>query len=78
MSMIQPFFLKDLASVKNLLGVFSYYLKYSGLKPNFSKCQIAGIKSLKDVEVVVHGIKCVNLKLNIAGVNTDRKSTHRL
>ena len=31
------FFLKDLASVKKLLNIFSHYSKFSGLKPNFSK-----------------------------------------
>ena len=55
---------KDLASVKNLLKIFSYYSKFSGLKPNFSKCKIDEIGSLKGVEVVVGGIKCVNLKVN--------------
>ena len=58
------FFLKDLASVKKLLDIFSYYSKYSGLKPNFSKCEIDGIGFLKGVEVAVSGIKCVNLKIN--------------
>ena len=58
------FFLKDLASVKKLLDIFSYYSKFSGLKPNFPKCEIAGIGSLKGVEVAVCGIKCVNLKVN--------------
>ena len=37
------FFLKDLASAKKLLDIFSYYSEYYGLKPNFSKCGIAGI-----------------------------------
>ena len=45
------FFLKDLASVKSLLDIFSYYSKYSDFKPNFSKCEIAGIRSLKGVEM---------------------------
>ena len=58
------FFLKYLASVKKLLDIFFYYSKYSGLKPNFSKCGIVGIGSLKGVEVTVCGIKCVNLKVN--------------
>ena len=44
------FFLKDLASVKKLLNIFSYYSK-------FSKCEIAGIGSLKGVEVAVCGVK---------------------
>ena len=48
------FFLKDL----------SYNSKYSGLKPNFSNGEIAGIGSLKWVEVAVCGIKCLNLKVN--------------
>ena len=59
------FFLKHLASFKKLLDIFSYYLKFSGLKPNFSKCEIAGIGFLKGVKVAVCGIKCVNLKANI-------------
>ena len=44
------FFLKDLASVKNLLYIFYYYSKYSVLKPNFSKCEIVGIWSMKGVK----------------------------
>ena len=58
------FFLKDLASVKNLLDVFSHYSKYSGLQLIFSKCEITGIGSLKGVEVAVCGIKFVKLKVN--------------
>ena len=56
------FFLKDLASVKKLVNIFSYYSKFSGLNPNFSKCGIVGIGSLKGVEVAVCGKKCVKLK----------------
>ena len=40
------FSLKDLASVKKLLNIFSYYSKFSGLKPNLFKCEIARIRSL--------------------------------
>ena len=57
-------FLEDLASVKILLAIFPYYSKYSGHKPNFSKFEIAGIGSLKGIEVAFCGIKCVNLKIN--------------
>ena len=57
-------FLKDLASVKKLPDLFSYYSKYSDLKLNFFRCEIAGIGSLKEIEVAVFGIKCVNLKVN--------------
>ena len=66
------FFLKDLTSVKKLLDIFSYYSKYSGLKPNFSKSEIAGIGSLKGVQVAVWGIKrkskYVN-NINILGIH---------
>ena len=58
------FFFKDLVSVKKLLDIVSYYSKYCGLKPNFSKCEIAGIGSLKGVEVAACSIKCVNLKVS--------------
>ena len=68
------FFLKDLASVKKLLDIF-YYSKYSRLKPNFSKCEIAGIGSLKGVEVAVCGIKCVNSKVNTIKIHTIISST---
>ena len=42
------FFLKGLSSFKKLLAVFSYYLKYSSLKLNFSKCEIAGLSPWKE------------------------------
>ena len=58
------FFLKDLASVKKSVDIFSYHLKYSGPKPNFSKCETAWIGSLKGIEAAVCGIKCVRLKVN--------------
>ena len=58
------FFLKNLASLKKLLNIFSYYSTFSGLKPNFFKCKIAGIGSLKGVEVAVCSIKCVKLEVN--------------
>ena len=58
------FFLKDLASVKNLLDIFFYYSKYSGITPSFSKCEIAGIASLKEVEKADCAINCDNLKVN--------------
>ena len=48
--------------IKKLLDILSDYSKYSDLKPNFSKCEIAGMGSLKGVKVAVCGTKCVNLK----------------
>ena len=62
------FFLKDLASVRKLPDIFSYYSKYSGLKPSLSKCEITGIGSLKVVEVAACGVKCVKLKVNTSQI----------
>ena len=58
------FFLKNLLSVKKLLDIFSCYLKHSGRKSNFSKCEIAGTGFLKGNDVTVCGIRCVNLQVN--------------
>ena len=37
------FFLKDIESVKKVMNIFDTFSIYSGLKPNKSKCEIAGI-----------------------------------
>ena len=41
------FFLKDKESVKKIMNIFYTFSIYSGLKPNKSKCEIAGIGILK-------------------------------
>ena len=46
--------------IENRDMYFFLYTAYAG----DSKCEIAGIGSLKGVEVAVCGIKCVNLKVN--------------
>ena len=45
------FFLKDKESVKKVMNVFDTFSIYSGLKPNKSKCEIAGIGILKGVSM---------------------------
>ena len=55
------FFLKILASTKELLNTISLFSLLSGLKPNLSKCEIAGIGLLKGVKVAVCGVKCIDL-----------------
>ena len=55
------FFLKNAESIKNLLEIFRHFSQFSGLKPNKSKCEIAGIGALKGVKVALCGMKCVNL-----------------
>ena len=42
----------------NELNTFS---NFSGLKPNKTKCEIAGIGVLNGVQVALCGMKCVNL-----------------
>ena len=51
------------------LNIFS---KFSGLKPNKTKCEIAGIGILNRVQVALCGMKCVNLNnetVKILGVH---------
>ena len=44
------FFLKDKKSVVELMNIFDTFSKFSGLKPNKSKCDIADIGALKGVQ----------------------------
>ena len=55
------FFLKNTKSVINLLQIFKHFSQFSGLRPNKSKCEIAGIGVLKGIKVVLCGMRCVNL-----------------
>ena len=55
------FFLRDKRSIKELINTFARVSKYSGLKPNYEKCEIAGIGVLKSVKVAVCGMKCIDL-----------------
>ena len=55
------FFLRDKRSIKELINTFATFSKYSGLKPNHEKCEIAGIGVLKSVKVAVRGMKCIDL-----------------
>ena len=55
------FFLKNLGSIKEFLNTISLFSSFSGLKPNLSKCEVAGIGLLKGVKVTVCGIKCIDL-----------------
>ena len=41
--------------------IFKHFSQFSGLKPNKSKCEIAGIGVLKGVKVVFCGMICVNI-----------------
>ena len=55
------FFLKDAQSIENLVETFNTFSLFSGLKPNLTKCEVAGIGALKGVQVAVCGMKCSDL-----------------
>ena len=66
------FFLKNKKSVEEVLFNFNEFSIFSGLKPNLSKCEIAGIGALKGVKVALCGMQCINLKeetLKILGIH---------
>ena len=43
------------------MNVFDTFSIYSGLKPNKSKCEIAGTGILKGVSMELCGMKCIDL-----------------
>ena len=58
------FFIKDINSIKKMVNSFHIFSRFSGLRPNLSKCEIAGIRVLKGVKVAVCSIQSVDLVLN--------------
>ena len=65
------FFLKDIKSITELINELNTFSKFSGLKPNKTKCEILGIGILNEIQVALCGMKCVNLNnktVNILGV----------
>ena len=64
--------MKDRNSVKVNLSILDQFYIFSGLRPNLIKCEIAGIGVLKDANVVLCGLKSVNLakeSIKILGVH---------
>ena len=59
------FFLKDTKSIIELMNIFNTFSKFSGLKPNKSKCKMAGIGALKGVQVALCGMRYIDLVSNI-------------
>ena len=65
------FFLKDEYSIVHLSEKFKFS-NFSGLKPNTTKCEVAGVGVLKVVQVAVCGLKCIDLRneaIKILGVD---------
>ena len=64
--------MRNQKSVKKVIKVFDRFSKVLGLKPNISKCKIAGIGGMKVVNVALCGMQCINLKkrsLNVLGIH---------
>ena len=55
------FFLSNKQSVTEVIKVFEQFSLFSGLKPNKSKCEVAGIGALKGVSVALCGMECIDL-----------------
>ena len=56
------FFIKDKTSALEIIRCLNMFSKYSGLKPNTSKCEIAGIGVLKGAKVALCGMQSVDLR----------------
>ena len=66
------FFLKSLDSVKKFLEMLNQFYMVLELRPKFSKCEIAGISSLKDANGALCGLKSLDLNkesIKILGVH---------
>ena len=50
------------------MNIFDTFSKFSGLKPNKSKCEIAGIGTLKGVQVTLCDMRCIDLVSNIVKI----------
>ena len=50
------------------MDIFDTFSKFSGLKRNKSKCEIAGIGALKGVQVALCGMRCIDLMSNIVKI----------
>ena len=50
------FFLENKESIEELVKTFTLFSSFSGLKPNFSKCEICGLGPLNGVEMAVSGM----------------------
>ena len=54
------FFLKDSQSNTHLFELFSTFSIFSGLKPNLTKCEIAGVGTSKGARLAVCDMKCID------------------
>ena len=57
-------FLKNINSINEMINSFHIFSCFSGLRPNLSKPEIAGIGVLKRVKVAICGVQSVDLVLD--------------
>ena len=50
------------------MNIFPTFSKFSGLKPNKSKCEIVGIGALEMVQVALYGMRCIDLVSNLVKI----------
>ena len=43
------------------MKTFNFFSKFSPLKSNISKCEVAGIGSMKVIKIAIYGITCIEL-----------------
>ncbi len=66
------FFVDNLVSAEEIFNTFSTFSKFSGLKINKKKCEIAGIGAKRGVLAALSGVKNINLNeqaIKILGVH---------
>ena len=56
------FFRKDEKPVMQLIKIVNIFSTFSALKPNKSKCEIAGLGALKVVKIAFCGIECIDVQ----------------
>ena len=55
---------QDKESLIEVMEVFDISSSFSGLKPNKTNCEVAGIGALSEAKLALCGMKCVALILN--------------
>ena len=50
--------------IENAFDSVNHLFLSSGLKPNESKCKIAGLGALKGVKLALSGVECIDLMFN--------------
>ena len=68
--------LKDISYVKIVFSLIDSFSKFSGLRVDASKCEIAGMGALKNINVALCGMK--NIDLTKETVNNYLRCTYFL